>query len=132
MPFLQPRIELDPGRRIQISELIRSLDDDNSPKKESEDSDFMRRYKQNLFDNISAGDGSGLQQFVNEELVQINTLDESLQKELDLKQLSPSYQRMMGFREKLPAFQHRKQFLKLIEENQVIVISGETGYCRIT
>lgn len=39
----------------------------------------------------------------------------------------PAYQNMLKFREKLPAFKMKRQVLDLVEKNQVVVISGETG-----
>ena len=39
---------------------------------------------------------------------------------------------MIAFREKLPAYSKREELLRQIEENQVLVISGETGCGKTT
>lgn len=124
--FHQPRVELDPARQMKIQELIRELEA-KEPAMKSEESAFMRRYRQNLFDNALAADGSVIMAESNEELSRIAALDLSLKEDLEIKQQSQKYKKMISFREKLPAFQHRDELLNLIAKNQVIVISGETG-----
>lgn len=55
-------------------------------------------------------------------------LDEELYHELIKKKShSKEYQKMLEFRQKLPSYKSRKDLLNLISNNQVIVISGETG-----
>lgn len=112
---------------MKIQELIRELEAKREPAMESEESAFMRRYRQNLFYNALAADGSVIMLESNEELSRIPALDLSLKEDLEIKQQSQKFQKMMSFREKLPAFQHKDELLDLISKNQVIVISGETG-----
>ncbi|XP_010677544.1 DExH-box ATP-dependent RNA helicase DExH1 isoform X2 [Beta vulgaris subsp. vulgaris] len=45
---------------------------------------------------------------------------------------SASVQAMWSFREKLPAFKVRSEFLKAVANNQVLVVSGETGCGKTT
>ncbi|XP_050227826.1 DExH-box ATP-dependent RNA helicase DExH1 isoform X2 [Mercurialis annua] len=45
---------------------------------------------------------------------------------------SDTAKEMLSFREKLPAFKVKYEFLKAVEENQVLVISGETGCGKTT
>ncbi|XLU52381.1 hypothetical protein S245_047029, partial [Arachis hypogaea] len=45
---------------------------------------------------------------------------------------SPEGQRMLEFRRSLPAFKEKDAFLKVISDNQVIVVSGETGCGKTT
>ncbi|KAL5545697.1 hypothetical protein UlMin_005384 [Ulmus minor] len=45
---------------------------------------------------------------------------------------SDSLKTMQSFREKLPAFKMRSEFLKAVAENQVLVVSGETGCGKTT
>ncbi|CAO2821942.1 unnamed protein product [Amaranthus hypochondriacus] len=45
---------------------------------------------------------------------------------------SPEGQKMLEFRRSLPAHKERDAFLKLISENQVVVVSGETGCGKTT
>ncbi|KAK9668631.1 hypothetical protein RND81_13G073300 [Saponaria officinalis] len=53
------------------------------------------------------------------------------EKEVKL-QTSESVRAMRSFREKLPAFNVRSEFLKAITQNQVLVVSGETGCGKTT
>ncbi|KAM0827322.1 hypothetical protein ACQ4PT_068272 [Festuca glaucescens] len=48
------------------------------------------------------------------------------------KKMTPSARSMQSFREKLPAFKTREEFLKAVAANQVLVISGETGCGKTT
>ncbi|WVZ22928.1 hypothetical protein V8G54_001472 [Vigna mungo] len=47
-------------------------------------------------------------------------------------QESPEGQKMLKFRRSLPAFKEKDAFLRLISENQVVVVSGETGCGKTT
>ncbi|GLT94813.1 hypothetical protein SLE2022_125340 [Rubroshorea leprosula] len=53
------------------------------------------------------------------------------QRQEDLK-ASKSVKAMQSFREKLPAFKVKADFLKAVAENQVLVVSGETGCGKTT
>ncbi|GMJ03781.1 hypothetical protein like AT2G35920 [Hibiscus trionum] len=61
---------------------------------------------------------------------------EKLSAELKKKQenlnVSNSVKVMRSFREKLPAFKVKTEFLKAVAENQVLVVSGETGCGKTT
>ncbi|KAJ1694012.1 hypothetical protein LUZ63_010710 [Rhynchospora breviuscula] len=48
------------------------------------------------------------------------------------KKLHPGAKELQSFREKLPAFKAKDEFLKAVMSNQVIVISGETGCGKTT
>lgn len=84
----------------------------------------MQRYKQNIFDNLSASSKSIS---FTPELVRQENLDQALKLELEEKQNNHKYQNMMRFREKLPTNKFKDEFIQLLSKNQVIVISGETG-----
>nr|CAD7460822.1 unnamed protein product [Timema tahoe] len=61
-------------------------------------------------------------------LAKDSKLDESLKERLLAKQEnSARYNQMLEFRKKLPSFQMRHDILQMVRENQVILISGETG-----
>ncbi|XP_054820957.1 DExH-box ATP-dependent RNA helicase DExH1 isoform X2 [Prosopis cineraria] len=47
-------------------------------------------------------------------------------------QASDSLKTMKSFRENLPAFKMKSEFLKAVQENQVLVVSGETGCGKTT
>ncbi|KAI3447410.1 hypothetical protein Pfo_004075 [Paulownia fortunei] len=69
-------------------------------------------------------------------LLEIDTASEGLNIELKQKQEktreSDSVKAMLAFREKLPAFKVKSEFLKAVAENQVLVVSGETGCGKTT
>lgn len=54
-------------------------------------------------------------------------LDEKLLDEYKAKQYTEEYENMMKFRRKLPSYDKKSEIIQLIRENQVVVISGETG-----
>lgn len=62
--------------------------------------------------------------FVNAETENVNT---ALCIEYEDMLQSNGYKSMLKFREKLPAYVKANEILEVIEKNQVIVISGETG-----
>ncbi|XP_057742353.1 DExH-box ATP-dependent RNA helicase DExH1 isoform X3 [Arachis stenosperma] len=47
-------------------------------------------------------------------------------------QASDGLKEMKAFRERLPAFKMKSEFLKAVQENQVLVVSGETGCGKTT
>lgn len=55
-----------------------------------------------------------------------------LKQKEDKMKASESVQAMRSFREKLPAFKVRSEFLKAVAGNQVLVVSGETGCGKTT
>ncbi|XP_022089221.1 ATP-dependent RNA helicase DHX36-like [Acanthaster planci] len=71
--------------------------------------------------------------FYNHMLAQDTDLDDRLQLELETKQTDNwQYRNMQEFRKKLPSHSMRQELLRLISENQVVVISGETGCGKTT
>merc|ERR1712226_1588343 len=63
------------------------------------------------------------------------SLNASLKNELKSKQSNPNnqrYQQMLKARQKLPAYKMQHELLKAIDENQVCLISGETGCGKTT
>jgi len=55
-------------------------------------------------------------------------VDHQLNEELKEKRESNAkYKKMLEFRQKLPSWQKQDEILQIIRENQVVVISGETG-----
>lgn len=89
------------------------------------ESSFKRKFLQNITGNIEANLGRSL--LVGTSLVQDKELDELFKMRLIDKQNSKRYRKMMEFRQKLPSFGMKDQILDLVEQNQVTVISGETG-----
>jgi HrpA-like RNA helicase len=89
------------------------------------ESSFKRKFLQNITGNIATNLEHSL--LVGTSLAQDKELDELFKMRLLAKQSSKHYQNMMEFRQKLPSFGMRNQILELVEQNQVVVISGETG-----
>ncbi|XP_015493282.1 ATP-dependent DNA/RNA helicase DHX36 [Parus major] len=59
-------------------------------------------------------------------------LDEQLKEDLMKKRSDPRYIEMQRFREKLPSYGMREELVRLINNNRVTVISGETGCGKTT
>ena len=59
-------------------------------------------------------------------------LDQKLLDEFLTKVSKPEYKQLLTSRSKLPIFSHCEAILKTVEENQVIVICGETGCGKTT
>ncbi|OIW12193.1 hypothetical protein TanjilG_28601 [Lupinus angustifolius] len=55
-----------------------------------------------------------------------------LKESQELMQAKDSLKEMKSFREKLPAFKMKSEFLKAVQKNQVLVVSGETGCGKTT
>uniref|UniRef100_A0A158R9G9 ATP-dependent RNA helicase DHX36 n=1 Tax=Taenia asiatica TaxID=60517 RepID=A0A158R9G9_TAEAS len=66
------------------------------------------------------------------ELLRDEALDKSLQLEMIKKVQAPKYVLMNSKRKNLPTFAQKQEFLKMLDENQVAVISGDTGCGKTT
>ncbi|XP_039287143.1 ATP-dependent DNA/RNA helicase DHX36 [Nilaparvata lugens] len=89
--------------------------------------DFIRSITGNIEDNIDNSLSSR-----SRNVVRVPRIDEELKAELSRKRTYPSYQRMINFRRKLPSFKMQEEILDVVDKNQVIVISGETGCGKTT
>ncbi|KAH0534883.1 ATP-dependent DNA/RNA helicase DHX36 [Cotesia glomerata] len=69
---------------------------------------------------------------INKKLVSNELIDEKLKDEQKLRESSDDYIKIMNFRKKLPSFQKKEEILNIINSNQVVVISGETGCGKTT
>ncbi|XP_021919512.1 ATP-dependent RNA helicase DHX36-like isoform X2 [Zootermopsis nevadensis] len=94
------------------------------------ESSFKRKFLQNITGNIAANLERSL--LVGKFLAQDKELDELFKMRLLAKQDTKHYQKMMAFRRKLPSFAMKDQILELVEQNQIVVISGETGCGKTT
>lgn len=56
-----------------------------------------------------------------------SNVDERLYIEFTSKAEQNDYIEMMQFRQKLPAYKHKDDIVQLIEQNQVILVEGNTG-----
>lgn len=89
------------------------------------DSQFKRKFLEIIRGSLAENLERSL--IRNSKLARDNALDLQFLDELNEKKRSSKYDEMLRFRKKLPAFEKREQILKLINENQVVLISGETG-----
>lgn len=89
------------------------------------DSQFKRKFINMVSGNIQENLAKAL--MVKSKLERDIELDTKLLAEYKAKQSLQKYMDMIKIRSKLPSYQKRSEILELIKENQVIVISGETG-----
>lgn len=54
-------------------------------------------------------------------------VDVELRQDLQRQQSKKQAQSLLEFRQRLPAFERQQDFLKLIDQNRVVVVSGLTG-----
>jgi len=94
------------------------------------ESSFKHKFLQNITGNIEANIDRSL--LVGTSLTQEKELDELFKVRLLAKENSKHYQKMREFRQKLPSFGMKNKILELVEQNQIIVISGETGCGKTT
>ncbi|XP_061916273.1 ATP-dependent DNA/RNA helicase DHX36 [Entelurus aequoreus] len=71
-------------------------------------------------------------EFLLQKIARDHSLDESLRRDLQRKKSHPVYKEMLTFREKLPSYGKKEELVQLINSNQVLVVSGETGCGKTT
>lgn len=97
------------------------------------ESDFKRAYAANVHGNqLRDTDGLAAVKDGSIGLQRSEALDNRLYEEMLAQQGRPAYQKMLEFRKKLPAFKMRDEIVDLIRDNQVVVLSGETGCGKTT
>ena len=89
------------------------------------DSQFKQKFLKIISGNIQ--DNLSQQMLIEPKLKRNPEVDKSLCEELGNKNYTNNYKSMLKFRSKLPAYTMRSDILEIIKENQVVVISGETG-----
>jgi len=67
-----------------------------------------------------------------EPLQKLPHIEEKLQEHLKGKMTNQRYKKMLEFRKKLPSYTMREELMDLINKNQVVVVSGETGCGKTT
>ena len=58
--------------------------------------------------------------------------DDKLASEYRKQQMTKGYTSMFEFRQKLPAYKQRRELIEMVNSNQVVVVSGETGCGKTT
>ncbi|KAL0127321.1 hypothetical protein PUN28_005545 [Cardiocondyla obscurior] len=95
---------------------------------------FDNQFKKKFFDIIYGDIQDNLDKAmtVQSKLQRNSNLDTMLQNEYRQKQSQDAYKNMLKFRSKLPVHKKKSEILQLIEDHQVVVISGETGCGKTT
>ncbi|XP_071964340.1 ATP-dependent DNA/RNA helicase DHX36-like [Antedon mediterranea] len=70
--------------------------------------------------------------FYSQKLRDNQELNETFLKELESKENNMVYKRMQEFRQKLPSYKMQQEIIDVINSNQVVVLSGETGCGKTT
>ncbi|PVD36953.1 hypothetical protein C0Q70_03946 [Pomacea canaliculata] len=63
---------------------------------------------------------------------EMNRLNKQLSEQAEQRLGDKAYLKMLSFREKLPSYKMREEIVRLVHNNQVVVISGETGCGKTT
>uniref|UniRef100_A0A8D8LV21 RNA helicase n=1 Tax=Cacopsylla melanoneura TaxID=428564 RepID=A0A8D8LV21_9HEMI len=95
-----------------------------------EESDFKRNFLNSISGTLEEKIEAAMAN--NFKLLNDPMLDTTFKKEMVRKLQSRKYQEMMEVRKKLPSFKMRDAILDLINNNQISVISGETGCGKTT
>lgn len=94
---------------------------------------FQIRYQNHLDESVQRSKGVVDEyDFEIDGLQRDPRLDDRLQYQKSTKSADKSYRSMLEFRQKLPSYKMKEEILDTIEENQVVVISGETGCGKTT
>lgn len=119
-------VALSESKKRHILELLTNTSKGNQTVS-SASSNFLKDFHRNIQGSIDD------KLRTTKTLEQNITLDTKLQKEQEDKKCNnDTYINMMSYREKLPAYNKRLEIVKLVQDNQVIVISGETGCGKTT
>lgn len=94
------------------------------------DSQFKRKFLNIVSGNIHENLTKAV--FLKSRLTRDSDLDDKLLDEQKSQTSLQEYENMLKFRMKLPAYKMREEILQVIKENQVVVISGETGCGKTT
>ncbi|KYN43416.1 putative ATP-dependent RNA helicase DHX36 [Trachymyrmex septentrionalis] len=94
------------------------------------DTQFKRKFLEIIHGNIQQNLAKAMN--VTSKLQRNSDIDRILQNDYRQKHNQDVYNNMLKFRIKLPAYKKRSEILQLIEDNQVVVISGETGCGKTT
>ncbi|XP_018048888.1 PREDICTED: ATP-dependent RNA helicase DHX36 isoform X1 [Atta colombica] len=94
------------------------------------DTQFKRKFLEIINGNIQQNLAKAMN--VTSKLQRNSDIDRILQNDYRQKHNQDAYNNMLKFRLKLPAYKKRSEILQLVEDNQVVVISGETGCGKTT
>lgn len=89
------------------------------------DIQFKRKFLDIVYGDIQQNLAKAMD--VKSKLERNSSIDKMLQNEYREMQNLNVYRNMLKFRSKLPAYKKKSEILQLVNDNQVVVISGETG-----
>ncbi|GMH22995.1 hypothetical protein Nepgr_024838 [Nepenthes gracilis] len=120
----QTEITMSSETERRIGTLLDSSEEEVAIEKSSAESLNAKQWSPalNVTRTVSVLENDAGKQKINAELVQRQ----------EKMKASYSAKAMLPFREKLPAFKVKSEFLKAVAENQVLVVSGETGCGKTT
>lgn len=123
---------LSATKRNQIQSIITSssfkkIFNKNSSYDHVKDSRFKRAFLQTITEGIEEKLDK-----IDLKIIQNSVVDEMLYKQQQSKLENQKYMQMMRKRQKLPSYSMQDEILKIINENQICVISGETGCGKTT
>lgn len=138
----QERLEKDKGRPLatillseskkqHILDLLTNTGKDNQTESYTA-RNFMKEFKQNIQGSIDDKLTGTTKKMARDCLKDLEMQTEQNSKVLNNLVNDSKYRRMMSYREKLPAYKMRNDIVKLVQDNQVVVISGETGCGKTT
>ncbi|KAL3274033.1 hypothetical protein HHI36_015452 [Cryptolaemus montrouzieri] len=121
-------IKISPEKITEIEKLLQNLKPiPNVPYEEMKNSQFKHNFLEKRL-----GDMNQKMDFFKEEMVRQTSIDHELFIENNSKMEDEEYMRMYEKRKKLPSFQKRNRIIQLIEKNQVVLLSGDTGCGKTT
>uniref|UniRef100_A0A3Q3D4I7 ATP-dependent DNA/RNA helicase DHX36 n=1 Tax=Hippocampus comes TaxID=109280 RepID=A0A3Q3D4I7_HIPCM len=127
-------VQMDEAREQHIIKLLDSVQNDQSalerPNRDARGSALDGWRQQQMKGGEDREKDKDLE-FLLQEIARDVSLDESLKRDLQSKKTHPKYKEMLMFREKLPSY-GKKELVRLINSNQVLVVSGETGCGKTT
>ncbi|XP_071653417.1 ATP-dependent DNA/RNA helicase DHX36 [Temnothorax longispinosus] len=94
------------------------------------DTQFKRKFLDIIYGDMQQNIAKAMN--VQSKLQRDSDTDRILQNEYREKQRQDAYRAMLKFRSKLPAYEKKSEILQLVDDNQVVVISGETGCGKTT
>ncbi|XP_005996531.1 ATP-dependent DNA/RNA helicase DHX36 [Latimeria chalumnae] len=131
-------VQMDESREEQITQLLSSVSSRSNDKKLPSSTLHATTRNERSTDNPVLGERSTIDywdqdpDYTFQDNIPDLHLDRQLKDDLLKKKSDPRYIEMQRFRETLPSYRMRKEIVELINNNQVVVISGETGCGKTT
>lgn len=118
---------------LQIKKMLKNSSIENLCNVGDEPYAFMEdsSFKQNFLSVVHGNILDRLKE-TSSHFIQLTKEDEIFFKEHQAKQNNVKYKQMIEKRKMLPAYKKKEDLIQIIEENQVILVSGETGCGKTT